>query len=360
MKKNVFVWVLAVAAVFSACKKDDVKTPDPITPAKGIYILSEGGFTANNTKLAYRNAATGVVSGDFFLQQNPGETAGLGGLGNDMIIYGGKIYIVMNVSGNVTVLNAATGVLISRISFGGSTANKNPRYALGTRGKVFVTSYDNTVSVIDTTSLTITKSIAVGANPEGIATTGNYLYVANSGGFNPVYDSTVSVIDLTTQTEIKKIKVGLNPQKIEVNSAGKVYVSAYGNAFGSPVVPASVSVINSATNTLERTLGSDYAFDHVRIYNDIAYFYNNYGGSSIKMYNTITNTLVRDEFVTDGTVFTGTYGVNIDEQNGDVYVTDAKDFTAAGEVTCFSSNGVKKFSFSTTPGVNPNKVIFAR
>jgi YVTN family beta-propeller protein len=51
-------------------------------------------------------------------------------------------------------------------------------------GKLFVTAYDNTVSVIDTTTLSIVNSITVGPNPEGIATTGNYLYVANSGAFN--------------------------------------------------------------------------------------------------------------------------------------------------------------------------------
>lgn len=361
MKKNLFVWVLTVVVIFSACKKDDVNTPAPITPAKGIYVLSEGPFGGNATKLGYRDAATGTYSADFFLQQNPALTAGLGDLGNDMIIYGGKMYIVMNGSGNVTVLNAANAKFMSQISFGGDGAgNKSPRFAVGTRGKVFVTSYDNTVSIIDTTTLAITGSIPVGTNPEGIATAGNYLYVANSGGLNfpDVADSTVSVIDLGTLTEIKKIRVGLNPQKIEVSAAGKVYVTAYGD-FG-VTTPSFVAVINSATNLLETTLGDDYQYDHIRIFNDIAYFYNNYGSNAVKVYNTTTNTLVRNSFVTDGTAFTSTYGVNIDEQNGDVYITDAKDNVAAGEVTCFTSAGVKKFSFSTTPGVNPNKVLFVR
>ncbi len=361
MKKNLLAGALAVATVFSACKKDDVTKPDPITPAKGVYVLSEGGFGGNNTKLSYRNASTGTFAADYFLQQNPSLAAGLGDLGNDMIIYGGKIYIVMNGSGNVTVLNAASGALITKISFGGTAANRNPRYALGTGGKVYVTAWDNKVSIVDTSTLAITGNINVGATPEGLAASGNFLYVANSGGLNyPDYDSTVSVVDLTTGAEIKKVTVGLNPQRIEVNSKGKVYVSAYGDAFATVAVPASVSVINSTSNTLETTLGSGYEYDHIRIYNDIAYLYNNYGGTAVKMYNTVTNTLVRNSFVTDGTAVASTYGVNIDEQNGDVYIMDAKDFVASGEVTCFGSDGVKKFSFSVAPGVNPNKVIFAR
>lgn len=363
MKKSVIKCLVAVTVILSACKKDDTVTiPAPLlAPAKGVYVLSEGGFGSNNTKLAYRDTS-GLIYPDYFLQQNPGMTAGLGDLGNDMIIYGSKLYIVMNGSGNVTVLNAADGHFITQVSLGGpGIANKNPRYALGTRGKVFVTAWDNNVYIIDTASLGITGEIAVGATPEGLAIAGNYMYVANSGGANyPNYDSTVSVIDMNSMSEIKKVTVGLNPQKIEVNSAGNVYVSAYGDAFATVPVPASVAVINSTTNTRTSILGAAYQFDHVRIFNDIAYLYNNYGGSTIKLYNTITNSPVSNNFITDGTTITTSYGLNIDEQNGDVYVTDAKDFVLSGEVFCFGSNGVKKFNFPVLPGVNPNKVLFVR
>ncbi|MEO7044402.1 MAG: YncE family protein, partial [Ferruginibacter sp.] len=197
--------------------------------------------------------------------------------------------------------------------------------------------------------------------PEGMAIVRNNLYVANSGGYNYVDgpDSTVSVVDLSMQKEIKRIKTGtLNPQKIEANSAGDLYVTGYGN-FGS--VPASVSIINSTTNTFKNKLGTDFSYPFLRIYHDTAYFYNNYGGvGTAKVYNTITNTTVRSEFITDGTVITTPYGINIDEENGDVYIMDAKDYVTSGAVTCFDKNGKKKFTFSVTPGVDPNKVIFIR
>jgi YVTN family beta-propeller protein len=357
MKRNSIKWLLPVLLFMQACSKDD--TPAPATPAaKGLYVISEGGFGMSNTKLGFYNLATSAFAGDYFVQQNPGQT-GLGDTGNDAIIYGGKLYLVMNVSSQVVVLNALDGALLKRINFGTAPNLKNPRYAASARGKVYVTASDNSVSVIDTTSLNITGSIAVGANPEGLAIRGNYAYVANSGGFNfPNVDSTVSVIDLNTSLEIKKIRVGLNPNKVEVADNGDVYVSAYGN-FGT--VPAGISVISSSTNTLKLTLGAAYAYSHVRIFGNTAYFYNNYGGAgTAKVYNTATNTDIRTEFVTDGTVITTPYGINIDEQNGDVYVMDAKDYTTAGAVTCFSSLGVKKFSFSVAPGVSPNKVVFSR
>ena len=365
MKKDLFkilVYTVCTVLFLNACKKaeDAVVPPAPpqLSPAVGEYVLSEGSFGGNNTKLSYYANGAGTVTGDFFLQQNPTMTSGLGDTGNDMIIYGSKLYIVMNVSGRVTVLNASNATFIKNISFLAGGVNKQPRYAAAARGKVFVTSYDNTVSVIDTSSLNIVNSITVGANPEGIAASANYLYVANSGAFNPNPDSTVSLVDLNTLTEIRKIKVGVNPNKIAISSNGNVFVSAYGNF---TTIPASVSVINGAVNISSTNMGMGFSYSHLRIFNDVAYFYNNYGGvGTSKVYNTGTNSVIRNEFVTDGTVVQTPYGLDIDEQNGDIYISDAVNYTSAGKVTCFTAAGIKKFSFSVSPGINPNKILFNR
>lgn len=362
MRKNLIKWAIPLAVLTVACNKNDDETTTPVvSPATGVYVLSEGNFSGNNTKLAFYNIATTTATGSFYEQQNPSQTTGLGDTGNDMLIYGGKLYIVMNGSGQVVVLNAKTGVQIQRINFRTSGGvNKSPRYATASAGKVYVSAYDNTVSVVDTSSLAITNTITVGSNPEGLAIHGNYLYVANSGGLNfPNFDSTVSVVDLRTNAEVKKITVGLNPNKVEVSSTGEVFVSRYGN-FSSEL--PGISVIRTSDNTLKEKLGTGFAYSHLRIAGDIAYFYNNYGGAgTCKVYNTSTNTVVRNEFITQSGVTIATpYGINVDSQNGDVYIMDAKDYVSSGEVTCFNKDGQKKFSFTVAPGVSPNKVVFIR
>jgi YVTN family beta-propeller protein len=351
--------IATTTLLFTSCKKNETIIPQPVnTIATGAYVLSEGGFGANNTKLSFYNFANSTVVGDFFLQQNPSIGAGLGDTGNDMIIYGSKLYVLMNQSGRVTVLNASNGTFLKNISFIAAGINKQPRYAVGARGKVYVTAYDNKVSVIDTSSLDIIKTIPVGPNPEGIIATSNYLYVANSGGYNLIPDSTVSLIDLNTETEIKKIKVGVNPNKIAISQGGNIFVSAYGNFTN---IPPSVYVINSNTNIDGTNLGANFRYSHIRIAGDIAYVFNNYGGAgTAKVFNAATNSFLRNEFVTDGTIITTPYGIDVDEQSGDVYIADAKNYVSSGSVTCFSSAGVKKFSFSVAPGVNPNKVVFKR
>ncbi|MGZ5254185.1 MAG: YncE family protein [Flavitalea sp.] len=354
-------WFVPVAILFSSCKKDDISNQQPVLPAaKGIYVLSEGSFGGNNAKLAFRSSSTSITYPDFFLQQNPAQTQGLGDTGNDMIIYGGKLYVVMNNSANVTVLNAATGAFITRISFLQGTVNKSPRYALGAKGRVFVTSFDNSVSVIDTTTLSIINSITVGSNPEHLVAEGNFMYVANSGGLNyPNVDSTVSVIDLTTMTEVSKVTVGLNPQRLAVNNDGDVWVSGYGDAFASVPVPSFVKVIDGSTHQVIPS-ATTLEYDHLRIYGNNAYLFNNYGGGSVKLVDASTRAVVRDNFITDGTMITNLYALDIDEQNGDVFICDSKDFISAGEVFCFDQAGRKKYSFSVSPGINPNKVVFLR
>src|ERR1700712_2534038 len=102
MKKNLIKWLLPAVVLLNACTKDDTTPSGPaVAAAKGVYVLSEGNFGQNNTKLSFRSVATGVTTGDFFVQQNPTLTGGLGDSGNDFIIYGGKMYIIMNGSNNI-------------------------------------------------------------------------------------------------------------------------------------------------------------------------------------------------------------------------------------------------------------------
>ncbi|MGH8509815.1 MAG: calcium-binding protein [Gammaproteobacteria bacterium] len=65
----------------------------------------------------------------------------------------------------------------------------------------------NNVSVIDTASNTVTATVPVGTNPEGVAVTpdGGFVYVANTGSNN------VSVIATATNTVAATVGVGTDP-----------------------------------------------------------------------------------------------------------------------------------------------------
>jgi YVTN family beta-propeller protein len=106
--------------------------------------------------------------------------------------------------------------------------------------RVYVANKDsNTVSVINTSTLTRIANIPVGSQPWGVKVTPNglFVYVANSGA------NTVSVISTATNTVTATVTVGSSPRGLAITAAGDlVYVANSGSG--------TVSRIATATNTL--------------------------------------------------------------------------------------------------------------
>jgi YVTN family beta-propeller protein len=354
--KHVSVKTLLFLLVISAvsCTKDEVPVGETPEVTRGVYVLNEGNFNANNTTLTYYSFQTQTPVTDFYFNANG---RGLGDTGNDMILYGGKLYIVMNVSSYVEVAGANDAKSLKRIPLETSSGVKRmPRFVVGYKNKVFVSSYDGTVAVIDTTSLEVEKYIQVGSNPENMVVSGENLYVVNSGGLNPVFDSTVSVIDLASLTEVDKITVGVNPAFITADEDGYLYVACTGNYFD---IPASLVKVKASTKEIVKS--ADTAVGKIFYHDGLLYATGGYFGSPhLRTLHTDDFSQTRDNFITDGTIVSIPYGVKIDEENGDVYLTDVKDFSSSGEVFCFDKNGRKKFSFSVAPGVNPHAIALIK
>jgi YVTN family beta-propeller protein len=255
----------------------------------------------------------------------------------------------MNNSGTVVVANAFTMQFSDTIDFKNAGVNRGPENIVASGTNVFVSSTDGTVAVIDTTALSISKFISVGANPAQMAVSGNNLYVSNTGGFSAQFDSTVSVIDLSSLTETSKITVGINPGSIAADNSGNIYVACTGdyNTVGPKMVKVSTS-----SNTI--TASADTAAGIVRYYNGNLYVIGGYLGLPfVRELSTTDFSAVKTNFVSDGTIVTTPYSLDIDNATGDVYVSDAKDYSSPGEVFCFDKTGTKKFSFSTSPTASP-------
>ncbi len=356
MKKiNSIVSVLALVFVLAACHKDDAPNVDNTPVVKGLYVLNEGSFFGNNTTITKYDLNSGAASTDFYASVNG---SGLGDTGNDMLVYGSKVYIVMNVSSYVRVADATTMTSIREIPFETSAGavDRQPRYAVPYKNKVLVSSYDGTVAVIDTTSLAIDRFITVGTNPEQMVIVDNNLYVANSGGLSAVFDSTVSVIDLATFTETRKITVGVNPGSITADNAGNLYVGCSGD-----YADVHGSLVKVSTQTGSILKSADTTVGKIRFYDGKLFVTGGYYGQPyVRTLNTEDFAQSGANFVSDGTVITTPYGLNVDPLTGDVYVGDAKDFQSSGSLFCFDKTGKKKFSFSTAPGLSPNTTVIIR
>lgn len=355
--KKLFLFILPFAAAFfTACTPETVidETELPAKEAKRILILSEGFYGDNSASLAHYDFDKQVLTKDYFTSVNQ---RGLGDTANDAIRYGAKIYVVVNSSSTVEVIAANTGKSLKQIPMktAGNQA-KQPRYAAAYGGKVYVTSHDDTVTRIDTTTLSIDGSVQVGPDPEGICIANNNIYVANSGGMNfPNYDKTVSVIDLKSFTETKKIEVGLNPKRVYADKEGDVYVYSVGNYTTVPatfqkITPKDeVAAFDEVKNIMDFTLSGDKAF----------IYYKDYATSEtvVSVFDCLNDKLLTGKLIADKSIAIP-YSITVDPFSGDIYLTDAVEYVKIlGNVYCYDKTGKRKFTLEN-PGYLPNRVLF--
>jgi DNA-binding beta-propeller fold protein YncE len=323
---------------------------------------------SNKASLDYFDYETGDYHKNIFPTINPGVVNELGDVGNDIAIYGDKLYAVINCSHLVEVMDVNTGKHIAAI------AVPNCRYIVFDKGYAYVSSYAGPVLIdpnarlgyvarIDTASLTVKDSCIVGYQPEEMVIVDNKMYVANSGGYRvPNYDNTVSVIDLTTFKEIKKIVVGINLHRMERDNYGNIYVTSRGDYKN---IHSNTYILNTKTDMITNTL--NLSAGELCAVGDSIYVYsaewNHATGKNTVSYaiiNTRTKTVVSRNFITDGTEknIDVPYGIAVNPDTREIFVTDAKDYVNPGTLYCFTPDGKKKWEVST--GDIPAHIVFTR
>jgi len=345
---NLFVLIL----IAYGCGKDNPDKNIPSLPANQLklLVLNEGLFQQNNASLSLVNLTTVEVFADVFSQIN---NRFLGDTGNDLVQYGGKIYVVVNNSNTIEVLDAKSLVVQKQISMQTSTGGKQPRNISCGNGKLFVTCFDGFLDVIDTTSLVVEKRIPVGLNPEDVLVTNGKIVVTNSGGLNfPQADSTVSVIDLNSLTELGRITVGKNPGMLIADNTGFVYAVARGNYGSIPSRMVRIDLTNfTASVPYSFPVSAVYAFKDQFIVH--AFDYNN-NLSSISLFDPQAQQIVSSNFI-DVNQFSTLYGICYSPKTERIYCADAMNYTNTGYIKQFTVLGQFEKSFHV--GLNPNKML---
>ncbi len=345
LKKSMLALIVVLTVVSCRPRPEE----DDSLFGNGVLVLSEGLYGTNGAVLSYYDIDSNAVTYDIF---NDINGRSLGDVGNDMQLYGAKLYIVVNNSNTVEVVDINNGKSLSRISLVDKDGiGMMPRRIAFNEGKAYVCCYNGEVVRIDTTSLQVEATAQAGKSPEALCISNGKLFVSNSGGLDyPNYDSTVSVIDLNTFTEVEKIVVRLNPGRMGVDSYGNVYVLSVGDY--AAIMPC-IQKISATDNQLVATY--EVTASNFTIYNDAAYAYgmdNTTYAWWFKKIDLLTGNT--SDIATNGTNFIYPYAINVDA-DGNVYIGDAGDFKSNGDVYCFGSNGTRKYSFEA--GVGPNTIL---
>jgi YVTN family beta-propeller protein len=344
------LFISAILLALVSCKKEEEKE-DVLSSnlQNGFLVLNEGLFQQNNSSVSWINLENETVISDVFLQKNDRY---LGDTGNDMKIYGGKIYIVVNASSTVEVLNKNTFKSIKQIPLHYNNQAQQPRHIAFHSNKAYVSSFDGFINVIDTASLTVIDRIQVGANPEGVAVLNNHLYVSNSGGLNfPNVDSTVYQIDLNTHTVSHSYHVGANPGAIVAGNNNQLYVIKRGDYAGDPseivIIDPSTQLITN-TGIPATTLAAHSDNIYIGRYNYATH------QSQVSILSQTTNTITQQNAISGYSIQT-LYGIQ-PLNDGRLICFDAKGFTNLGSVLLF--NAVGEFQKEFQVGLNPNNMLY--
>lgn len=167
----------------------------------GAYVVNSGNMYSNiESSLTAIDYATSTATQGVFRAAN---NRSLGNTANDGIVYGNKIYLAVDQSNTIEVIDKKTKQSIKQIKTTellGKAEGAHPRHIIADGGKVYFTTYGGYVATVDTINFALADKYKVGDYPEGLAIGGSNLYVANSnygkGGGN------ISCIDLSS----KKLK----------------------------------------------------------------------------------------------------------------------------------------------------------
>ena len=336
--------------LFVSCNKDNPAgnggNGEPPYFCEGKYlVLNNGNWGDNDASLGrWEDAGKTYYPGAFFGVNKQH----LGDLGQDVLVYGSKVYLAVSGSKTIFVTDAQLR-LISRIN----PDNCQPRHLESYDGKVYATLYEGYLAEIDTTTFQLRK-VDVEDNPEGFAILGGKAYVANSGGMNyPDYGTTVSVVDLENFQVEKTLTVHDNP--VGVWALGeKLFILSNGNYdYDHPD--------NYKAPKLQVYEGgsiSDSGFSDVSMcaqYGDMLYIltgaYSSEGATVVKY---SAGEGEQGSFFPPTAHILGAYSLSVTEDYLWVGTSNYKD---PGEMQVWTREGQDFYASFGTQGLNPQKVV---
>ena len=338
-------------------ESEAVSRPGSPHEIKGMFVLNEGNMGSNKCTLDFLDFRSGFYTRNIYPERNPEVVKELGDVGNDLQVYGNRLYAVINCSHYVEVMDVRTAQHI------GSVNVTNCRYIVFAGDKAYVSSYAGPVQIdpnarpgkiveFDVNTLQITREVVVGYQPEEMVIKDGLLYVANSGGYRfPNYDRTVSVVDLGTFEVVNTIDVAINLHRMKLAPDGLIYVSSRGDYYGAK---SDVFVIDPEAQRVVGRLGvaaSEMCMDGDELYLISVEWSYVSGKNEIRytLYDTRKREILPRNFITDGTEkdISIPYGLGVNPETKEIFVSDATNYVTPGYLYCFSPEGKLKWKVRT-------------
>lgn len=367
---------LSALMLTTACREDETVilstaegTGSPARPGiiKGMYLLCEGNMGSNKATVDFLDyAPTGcaemIYHRNIYSERSPHVMKELGDVGNDLKVYGSKLWMVINCSNKVEVATAASCTRVGQIDI------PNCRYLAFDGGYAYVSAYVTPVGVrpdagvgavykVDTLTLQIVGCLPVGYQPEEMAVCGGKLYVTHSGGYlAPHYDNRLAVIDLASFTLDSYLEIAPNLHHCRADRYGQLWVTSQGNNNGSagalhllsPDAQGRMQVAGQLPlQVADCCLVGDSLYCLTRSGNAGS------GGSAglsvvdVARHSVVENPLSASTAAWPSLSVETPYGIMVDPVGKDLYLMDAKNYVSGGELLHFTADGTPDWRVRT-------------
>lgn len=317
-----------------------------------VFVLNEGQYGTPNGEISlFSKTARSVIDNNTYHTVNQRD---LGDVVQSMLVVGERGYVVLNNSQKVEVINLKTFEQAAK-----AIENlQQPRYAIAAApDKVYISEWvalgqAGRVAVLDTRTNTISKTIAVGRQPEQMLLANGKVYVANSD------ENTISVINPTTDAVEATITVQDGPGSLVQDQAGAIWVLCGGISRYSPTPPypllsatsANLVKLNATATAASVVLPfAKGGAGSLRTNGTKTQLYYRYAGAVYRLNTTDaalpTTPLIRRSF----------YGLDIDPADNTIYGSIAP-YTTTGKFIRYQPTGTAIDSFNVN--LLPNGFVF--
>ena len=358
MKKLHLLLLAFVAAFLFSCTPDPIPTPvdpsDTTVNLKGVFVLSEGNFQFSNASLSFYDPEADTVANNLFYKAN---YAPIGDVAQSLAIADGKLYIVVNNSNYIYKMDANTIRIDTTQPFKLTDFYSPREMHFVAPNKAYVSDLMGTgLWIVNPQDMTHSGSIEMGKSTEKMVQVGNELYVSNwSNYYVPGMEkNTVQVVDVNNDVKVAEITVGKEPNCMAVDNNGHVWVLCEGATWEldgeNPSLWEIDPMLKSATKRFEFS-GTAMILKANASGTALYVFYNN----EVRRFDIAASALSESFSVAapEGGTF---YNMAVNPQNGELYVTDAKNYMMNGTVYRYTEDGVLLSSFEA--GIIPSAMLF--
>jgi len=345
MKRILILNIILLLLTYS-CKKKEVG-PQRIDGdsyhkelGQKVIIGCEGNFGWGNASLSVYNSLSTSVTNNVYQTQNG---IALGDVLQSTTLFNGKLYVTVNNSNKIEVLDTANFT-----SLGTITGLNSPRYFLGiSPNKAYISDlYSNKITIVNPTTFQLLGEINTGGWTEQMILFNDAIFVTKKA------TNQILVIDKNSNLITDSITVGREPNSLVIDNQNNLWVLCSGGI--NEAIPQLLK-INAFNYAILSTFSffsisqspTSLAIDSSRT----SLFYLNNG---IYKHTVNSTSISTAPFIEKGnSIF---YGLGVSPYNNDIYVADAIDYVQAGKVYRYSENGTEIESFST--GIIPQDFTF--